>query len=155
MFFLQADKENCASIKEILSDYELASGQSINKAKSAITFSKKAPATLNTIIKDKLQIENEGGAGKYLGLPELFGRRKRDLFSSVVDRIKQKARSWNNRYLSAVGKLVMLQSVLPTISSYPMSSFMMPVLLCKRIQSAVTRYWWDHNKNERKMAWVS
>lgn len=31
----------------------------------------------------------------------------------------------------------------------------MPVSLCKRIQSAVTRFWWDANKNDRKIEWVS
>ncbi|XP_013608474.1 PREDICTED: uncharacterized mitochondrial protein AtMg00310-like [Brassica oleracea var. oleracea] len=36
-----------------------------------------------------------------------------------------------------------------------MSNFLMPVSLCKRLQSAVTRYWWDLNENERKMAWIS
>ncbi|XP_056842856.1 uncharacterized protein LOC130507579 [Raphanus sativus] len=155
MFFLQADKENCASLQTILRKYEQASGQSISKAKSAITFSRKTPASLKVMIKNELQIENEGGNGKYLGLPEHFGRRKRDLFSSVVDRIKQKARGRSNRYLSAAGKLVLLQSVLSAIPSYSMSSFMLPVSLCKRIQSAVTRYWWDNDENSRKMAWIS
>lgn len=155
MFFLQADKENCAALKSNLSKYEHASGQSINKDKSAITFSRKAPVSLKTMDKDVLQIQSESGVGKYLGLPEHFGRRKRDLFSLIVERIKQKARRWTNKFLSAAGKLVMLQSVLSAIPSYPMSCFSLPVSLCKRIQYAVTCYWWDHNENSRKMAWVS
>ena len=155
MFFLQADKENCASLKTILDSYEQASGQSISKEKSTITFSRKAPASLKTMVKEALQIDKEGGVGKYLGLPEHFGRRKKDLFSSYVDRIKQKAKGWSNKLLSGAGKLVKLQSVLSAIPSYPMSCFSLPVSLCKRIQSAVTRYWWDNNEGSRKMAWVS
>lgn len=155
MFFLQASKENCASLKTILSQYEQASGQSISKEKSALTFSRKAPASLKSMIKSELLIEKEGGVGKYLGLPEHFGRKKKDLFSSIVDRIKQKARGRSNKYLSTAGKLVLLQSVLSAIPSYPMSCFSLPVSLCKRIQSAVTRYWWDNDENTRKMAWVS
>ncbi|KAL0744395.1 hypothetical protein Bca4012_085908 [Brassica carinata] len=155
MFFLQANKENCASLKSILYHYEQASGQSISKEKSAVTFSRKAPVSLKLMIKSELQIEKEGGVGKYLGLPEHFGRKKKDLFSSIVDRIKQKARGRSNKYLSAAGKLVLLQSVLSAIPSYPMSCFSLPVSLCKRIQSAVTRYWWDNDENSRKMEWVS
>lgn len=30
---------------------------------------------------------NDGGIGKYLGLPEHFSRKKRDIFASLVDRI--------------------------------------------------------------------
>lgn len=64
-------------------------------------------------------------------------------------------RGWTNKFLSAVGKLVMLQSVLSAIPSYTMTCFSLPVSFCKRIQSAVTRYWWDHNENSTSMAWIS
>lgn len=36
-----------------------------------------------------------------------------------------------------------------------MSHFALPVSLCKRMQSAVTRFFWDNNENARKMVWVS
>lgn len=106
-------------------------------------------------MKDELQIQKEDGTRKYLGMPEHFGRRKRDTFSSIVERIKQKARSWTNKLLSSAGKVVMIQSVLSAVPSYSMTCFELPVSLCKRIQSAVTRYWWDNNENAKKMAWVS
>ena len=91
MFFLNADKGSTEELKAILSRYEKASGQSINKEKSSITFSRKAPRELKQRVHSELQIQNEGGVGKYLGLPEHFGRRKRDLFTSIIERIKQKA----------------------------------------------------------------
>lgn len=50
-----------------------------------------------------LGIPKEGRVGKYLGLPEHFGRRKKDLFTLIVDRIHQKAASMSTRQLSAVG----------------------------------------------------
>lgn len=155
MFFLQASKESTAALKSILSRYEDASGQSINKEKSSITFSRKAPAELKHRVHSELQIMKEGGVGKYLGLPEHFGRRKRDLFASIVDRIKQKACGWSNRHLSAAGKLVMLQSVLTPIPSHSMSCFKLPVSLCKRIQSAFLRFWWDGGDGKRKLAWIA
>lgn len=39
-------------------------------------------------MKQILGIDKEGCIGKYLGLTEYFGRLKKDLFSSIVDRIK-------------------------------------------------------------------
>ena len=72
MFFIKADKDNSSALKSILSQYETASGQCINASKSSITFSKKAPATLKDCVKDCLQIQKEGGTGKYLGLPRAF-----------------------------------------------------------------------------------
>lgn len=155
MFFVQASKESAIALRAILTRYEEVSGQIINKEKSSITFSHRAPMEVKRMVHDELQIQKEGGVGKYLGLPEHFGRKKKDLFSSLVDRIKQKAMGWSNRYLSAAGKLVMLQSVLSPIPSHSMTCFKLPVSLCKRIQSAFTRFWWDDNKGTRKMAWIA
>lgn len=93
--------------------------------------------------------------GKYLGLPEHFGRKKRDLFTSIIDKIKQKGKSWSNRFLSKAGKLTMIKSVLSPVPSHAMQCFKLPLSLCKRIQAAVTKFWWDDKEGERKMAWVS
>jgi len=72
-----------------------------------------------------------------------------------VDRIKQKALSWSSRFLSSAGKLTMLKSVLSTMPTYTMSCFQLPLSLCKRIQSALTRFWWDSKPDQRKMSWIS
>lgn len=37
-----------------------------------------------------ININREGGMQKYLGLPDQIRRRKKDLFTSVVDMIRQK-----------------------------------------------------------------
>ena len=118
MFFIRASKEAATNLKNILFSYGEASGQDINVDKSAITFSKRTPAALKSNVKDVLNIQNEGGVGKYLGLPEHFGRWKYDIFTSIVDRIRQKASSWSTRYLSSAGKVVLLQSVLSATPSH-------------------------------------
>lgn len=93
--------------------------------------------------------------GKYLSLPEHFSRKKRDLFVSIVDRMHQCAVSWSSRCLSTAGKLTLLKAVLAAIPTFPMSCFQLPVSLCKKIQSVMTRFWWDSNDGKRKMSWVA
>lgn len=151
MFFIKADEQNSSTLKDILQQYETASDQLINVDKSSVFFSSKTPQVARSCVKQILGIEKEGGVGKYLGLPELFGRRKKDLFSSIVDRIKQKAVSWSTRRLSAAGKLTMLKSVLSAIPTYSMSCFQLPVGLCNQIQSVLIRFWWDDDPEKRKM----
>lgn len=92
----------------ILAIYEEVSGQRINPQKSAITFSAKTPEIVRDRVKQTMEIYNEGGVGNYLGLPEQFGRRKRDIFASILDRIWQKSHSWTAKFLSGAGKQVML-----------------------------------------------
>ena len=151
MFFLSTNSTCRAALRDILQRYEEASGQTINPEKSAITFSKHTPSDLKQAVKDDLQIQKEGGTGKYLGLPEQFGRKKKDLFASIVDRIKQIASGWSTKFLSTAGKMAMLQSVLSAVPSHSMTCFKLPISLCKRIQSTVTRFWRD----KRKMAWIA
>ena len=138
----------------ILKKYEDASGQMINKTKSAITFSSKTPEHIKSEAQLILGIQLIGGLGKYLGLPEMFGRKKRDLFNNIIDRIRQRALSWSSRFLSTVGKTTMLKSVLSSMPTYTMSCFKLPNTLCKRIQSALTRFWWDSAADKKKMCWI-
>ena len=102
------------------------------------------------MIKDCIQIPKEGGIGKYLGLPEHFGCKKRDLFTSIVDRIKTKVSGWLNKFISTAGKMVMTKSVLTPIPTHAMMCFKLPCSLCTRIQSVVTRFWWDGGSGSRK-----
>lgn len=155
MFFGKSNAASCSALLSILQKYEMASGQCINRGKSAITFSSKTSPECKTRVKAELNINQEGGIGKYLGLPEHFGRKKRDIFSSIIDRIRQKAQGWTARYLSGAGKMVLLKAVLAAMPTYAMSCFKLPKSLCKQIQSVLTRFWWDVKPEIRKMCWVS
>ena len=76
MIFKKTDTFACNSLMEILHSYEAASGQKINTMKSSISFSKKTPTNIRARVKSQLGIEKEGRVGKYLGLPEHFGRKR-------------------------------------------------------------------------------
>lgn len=102
-----------------------------------------------------LGIAKEGGVGKYLSFPEHFGKRKKNIFTSVVDRIRQRASSWSSRFLSRTGKLTMFKAVLTSILTYTMLCFQVHVSLCKRIQRALTRFWWNPSNDKKCMCWVS
>ncbi|KAG7616431.1 Endonuclease/exonuclease/phosphatase [Arabidopsis thaliana x Arabidopsis arenosa] len=155
MFFCRSDEKSCFSLLNILQRYEKASGQMINKGKSAITFSAKTSDPAKSKVHQILGMQQVGGLGKYLGLPELFGKKKRDMFNLIIDRIRQRALCWSSRFLSTAGKATMLKSVLSAMPTYTMFCFKIPVSLCKRIQSALTRFWWDSSETNRKMCWIS
>lgn len=155
MFFTKTNERCVEALKVVIQRYEAASGQTINTGKSTITFSKKTPPEVRDRVKSSLGISKEGGVGKYLGLPEHFGRKKKDLFASIVDQINQKAASWSTKQLSSAGKMTMLQSVLSPIPSHSMMCFKLSKSLTKRIQSSLTRFWWDTEPGKKKMCWIS
>ncbi|CAA7017041.1 unnamed protein product [Microthlaspi erraticum] len=49
----------------------------------------------------------------------------------------------------------MLKSVLAAMPTYTMTCFKLPAGLNKRIQSALTRFWWDGSQENKRMCWVS
>lgn len=100
----------------------------------------------------KLGITTEGGTG---GLPEDFGRKKRDVFAAIIDKVRQRSQSWTSRFLSQAGKQVLLKTILSSMPTYSMSNLKLPVSLCKQLTSILTRFWWDAKPNDRRMAWVS
>lgn len=79
MFFCKSDSQECNTLLNIIHRYEMASGQKINPQKSAVTFSSKTTREVKDRVKLELGIEKEGGLGKYMGLPEMFGRKKEGL----------------------------------------------------------------------------
>jgi hypothetical protein len=68
------------SLKEILSYYELASGQGINYGKSAIAFSANTDSAVITNISSHLGVSNTVGSRKFLGLPSMVGVARRQSF---------------------------------------------------------------------------
>ncbi|CAA7036215.1 unnamed protein product [Microthlaspi erraticum] len=155
MFFCKTNEANCLTLNTILSRYEQSSGQCINLNKSTVTFSAKTPPEVKARVKLSLGITKEGGVGKYLGVLENFGRRKRDVFTVLVDKIRQRSHSWTTRFLSRAGKKILLKSVLLALPTYTMSCFKIPLSLCNRIQSILTRFWWDSSPDKRKISWIA
>lgn len=51
MFFCYSSPESCTNLATMLAEYERASGQRINKEKSAITFSSKTPSESKELVK--------------------------------------------------------------------------------------------------------
>lgn len=155
MFFTKSDPKNCSTLIAILHEYEAASGQKINTDKSSISFSPKTPQETRDKVKLHLGIDKEGGVGKYLGLPEHFGRKKKRpirLYRGQNEAARSKPeqpllihrREGNDVAISVISYSKLCHDLLSTPSG-----------LCKQIQSVLTRFWWDTPEGERKICWTS
>ncbi|XP_035544636.1 uncharacterized protein LOC118348020 [Juglans regia] len=155
ILFCRASVEEWRKMQDLLLIYEKASGQFLNKEKTAVFFSS------NTSVEVKRKILVEGGAivqgsyDKYLGLPTMVGRSKYNTFRSLKERVWQKISNWKNFFLSGAGKEVMIKAVLQAIPSYTMSVFMLPKRLCKEINVMLSRFWWKSQKNSSGIIWRS
>ncbi|BFG35167.1 hypothetical protein CerSpe_214410 [Prunus speciosa] len=110
LLFLKVTEENCAAIERILKSYCQASGQVVNFEKSSIYFSPNTPQQLREKVGNILHVCTTDNPGKYLGLPTMWGRSKREALNFVKERILRKWRAGSRNFLlRLVGKSLLKQ----------------------------------------------
>lgn len=100
LFACEASEEQSNNLIKNLRRYEGVTGQVINPVKSSIIFGKNVLEEDKIRVKQRLNIEAEGGEGKYLGLPESLKGSKIKKFSYLKERLSKKISGWHARTLS-------------------------------------------------------
>ncbi|XP_059639319.1 uncharacterized protein LOC132281652 [Cornus florida] len=155
IIFYQASIEEVQSLKHILNCYKQAFGQMINFSKSAIFFSKNTSRFIRSIISHLLGISVEGFHARYLGVPALVGRSKRDVFQFVLHHMQDRLAFWNKHCLSAGVKEILIKAVLSALLTYLISSFRLPRSLCLDLSKCVRNFWWCKKQQSCLVHWVN
>jgi hypothetical protein len=139
----------------ILKTYEEASGQEINMTKSEVFFSRNISMAAQEDLSRIIGVRHVLGTGNYLGLPSMIGRKKKETFAYVKDRIWKRINSWRGRALSKAGKEVMIKSVLQAIPSYVMSVYLLPDSTIKEMERMINSFWWGGGTNNKGIKWLA
>ena len=137
----------------ILDIYEQASGQKLNYEKTSLFFSTNTSQPNRQAICSTLSTTSTGHLGKYLGLPQIIGRGKKQAFTKIKQKVSQKLHGWKGKMLSQAGTEVLVKSVAQAIPVYTMSCFRIPDSVCNEINSMVSNFWWGQRHTERKIHW--
>lgn len=92
-----------------------------------------------------------GSSKKYLGLPTVVGRAKTKSFQALVDRTCYPIFNWKAKFLSNVGKKILLKSVFQAIPTYIMRIFLLSKAISGKLNSLLKNLWWGINKNNSKI----
>ncbi|KAA3470829.1 reverse transcriptase [Gossypium australe] len=139
ILFGEATEKGAKVVKDILKEYESCSGQCVNFNKSTIFYSTNTREESKDLVSTLLGVRSSSSPEKYLGLPSIVGRRKKEAFSNLVDSIAVRIDAWSTRLLSQGGKEIFIKSVLQAILTYAMSCFLFPKSLCDKIERAGKR----------------
>ena len=88
---------------------------------------------------------------KYLGLPMAHGKTKVTTFKEMQERITKQVMGWKEKFISKVGREILIKTIAQAIPTYTISLFKLPKALCDSINSTIARYSWGQTKNERKI----
>ncbi|KAL0361467.1 UNVERIFIED_CONTAM: hypothetical protein Sradi_3831200 [Sesamum radiatum] len=87
LIFCQATEGAMRCVGRILKDFEAASGLMVNLEKSEVAFSRNLLEDLQVDLARILGVRVVEKHVKYLGLPALVGRSKKEIFQSLKDKI--------------------------------------------------------------------
>jgi hypothetical protein len=136
-------------LMKILKIYGEATGQEINLTKSEVFFSRNLSTAAQEDLSNIMGVRHVLGTGNYLGLPSMIGRKKKNVFAYIKDRVWKRINSWRGRSLSRAGKEVMIKSVLQAIPSYVMSIYLLPDSTIKDIERMMNSFWWGGGANNK------
>lgn len=66
-----------------------------------ITFGSRIPGDRQEILKAILEIHKQGEGEKYLGLPKQFGRKKKEMFDYIIDKVRKRTTNWSAKFQQA------------------------------------------------------
>ena len=88
---------------------------------------------------------------KYLRLPSLVGRNKKNTFKEIKEKLSKKLAGWKEKLLSKAGKEILIKVVAQAIPMYTRSCFKIPNSLCVEMISLIRNFWCSQCKDERKI----
>ena len=100
-------------------------------------------------------IQNLGGMGSYLGLPESLGGSKIQVFGFVQERLNNRVNGWTFKFFTKEGKEVIINSVVTALLNHVMSVYRLPKETAKKLTSTVEQFWWSPGGSTEDMHWKS
>ncbi|PKA54952.1 Putative ribonuclease H protein [Apostasia shenzhenica] len=152
--FASATHKAAMAIKNIFCSYCDASGQRINRAKSSIFFSNKTKRSRKRMLVNIFGFHQQH-QGKYLGIPLLFRKPKKDDYISMISQIRSQISLWGVRSLSFAGRLTLINSVLSSIPVYSMSHTFMPKSILASIEQLIRQFLWSGDMTRNSLHYVN
>ncbi|PNY14016.1 ribonuclease H [Trifolium pratense] len=94
LMFCRATTKEMSTIHNIIQTYQNASGQLVNLSKSEIVFSKGVSSDTKKEISSILPMPILDQFSKYLGMPIVLGRSKKQIFNFIQEKIWKKLKGW-------------------------------------------------------------
>ena len=120
VIYCKANGQESRELQNILQKYENVAGQKINTDKSSVYFSWNTDKETKAEVLDSLGSMQDTQPNKYLGLPSLIGRSKKQVFNEIKERVGKKLSGWKEKLLSIGGREILIKAVAQALPTYTM-----------------------------------
>ncbi|XP_040949964.1 uncharacterized protein [Gossypium hirsutum] len=100
ILFREATRSGVHLFKNILEEYRLCSGQCVNFDKSTVVFSKNTSEEEKQTVVNLLGVRSSNEPERYLGLPNMVGKRKKEAFQNLKDSLKKRIDNWSTKFIT-------------------------------------------------------
>ena len=109
--FCQATEGECQHLLELLSQYEQASGQAINRQKMTLFFNPNTKTEVKVAIQGMMGARIMENCEKCLGLPMVGGKSKVNTFKDPGEKITRRVLGWKEKYISKADREILIKMV--------------------------------------------
>lgn len=92
---------------------------------------------------------------RYLGIPLISTRLNDADCSPVLDNIRKRFQSWSARFLSYVGRLQLINSVMFHLQSFWSAIVILPCSIFKKIEELCRNFLWSGHRDQKAIPLVA
>lgn len=143
IIFSSSDATSLRLIMEVLSAYDVASGQLLNNAKSAIYLHHLTEEEVFLKVERITGIKRQNFPILYLGCPIFYARRNMEYYQSMIIMVMDKLQTWKGKLLSVGGRTVLIANVLQSMSMHLLSAVNPPKSVINKLHKIFAQFFWS------------
>ncbi|GLT31840.1 hypothetical protein SLA2020_065480 [Shorea laevis] len=151
VFVGKATCENCLFLKMTLDFFCGRSGQKVSQTKSSIFFSKNVGQNTREEIYNILLLPQTENLGKYLGIPLVSRKLKKQDCNFILDKVRTKLDGWKAKFFSMARRTVLATSILASVPNYYMQTTMLPSSVLSQLDRITRDFLWGSSHQHKKI----
>ncbi|XP_048630102.1 uncharacterized protein LOC125602576 [Brassica napus] len=156
MVFTDGQKRSVEGILKVFEKFEKLSGLKISLEKSTLYMAGISANNQNAIL-ENFPFEAGQLPVRYLGLPLLTKKMTVADYLSLMEKVRTRMCDWNGRFLSYVGRLQLIKSVIMSLTNFSLSAFRLPRQCLSGIEKLCAGFLWSGpglNMKKSKVGWA-
>ncbi|XP_026456295.1 uncharacterized protein LOC113357182 [Papaver somniferum] len=149
LLFYNGGMRNITNLRALLVEYQAATGQVINTAKSKLFINGTSDSRKRQIV-DFLQMDLSTFPDRYLGVMLVQGRVKSCHLWHIVDYMHNRFAAWSEKFLNFQARLTLVKHVLCSIPIYNMSIYKWLRKIIDACERIIRNYLWSRNVEDQK-----